>query len=120
MSTTVKTHYSAAELAGMTLEGLPATKKGMIEFAERESWPRQKRVGRGGGFEYQPPEAIMAQIRERAASALLQQAATMPVSKTVQTLPVKTALREAQLALPLPAAKCRLRNAARLARREPR
>lgn len=112
MSTAVKTHYSAAELAAMKLEGIPSSKSSMIELAERESWSRQKRAGRGGGFEYQPPEAIMAQIRSRAASALLQQAAMLPVPKTVQTLPVKSVRREEQLPLPLTDAQ-QLRESAR-------
>lgn len=101
MKIAVKTHYSAAELASMRLDGVPSSKSSMIELADRESWPRQKRAGRGGGFEYLPPEAIMAQIRERAASALLQQAAALPVPKTMQTMPVKPERREEQLALAL-------------------
>ena len=109
---TIKTHYSAAELASMKLDGVPATKKGFIEKAERDSWRKQERSGRGGGFEYQPPESIMAQIRERATGALLQHAATLPVPKTLQTLPVKPERREEQLPLALTDAQ-QLRASAR-------
>ena len=91
MSIELKTHYSAAELALLGLPEFPNTREGVRLLAERESWPRQKRAGRGGGFEYMPPEAIMAQIRERAVGHLLAEAASLPVPKVVQTLPVKRA-----------------------------
>lgn len=55
-----KTHYTAAELAG--LPGLPTTKKGVIGMATREGWPSQKRAGRGGGREY-PVSALPQETR---------------------------------------------------------
>ncbi|MBL8500656.1 MAG: transposase [Nitrosomonas sp.] len=59
-----KTHYSCAELAAMKLPGLPATKRNMLEVVNREGWLGQKRTGRGGGFEYQPPAKIQKLIAE--------------------------------------------------------
>jgi putative transposase len=61
---TIKQWYSASELADMKLAGMPNTKKGMLDKAERESWPRQKRAGRGGGYEFQPSKAVMDLVRE--------------------------------------------------------
>ena len=65
--TEIKPYYSCAELAAMRLPGLPTDPKNMREKANREGWQGQKREGRGGGYEYQPPEKIMAIIRKRAA-----------------------------------------------------
>lgn len=53
-----KTHYSAVELAG--LPGMPSTERTVQRLALRESWPSQKRQGRGGGREY--PIACLPQI----------------------------------------------------------
>lgn len=69
--TVIKQWYSAAELADMKLPLLPETKKGVLEKADREGWPRQKRAGRGGGFEYQPPKAVMDAIREQALHSMV-------------------------------------------------
>lgn len=53
--------FSAGELAGMGLPGLPSTKAGVLKRAEAEGWDRRsgasgplcrKRKGRGGGVEY--------------------------------------------------------------------
>lgn len=62
---TVKQWYSAAELAEMKLAGLPSSKKGMIDFANRESWTSRKREGRGGGVQYQPSKSVMQLIQMR-------------------------------------------------------
>lgn len=48
----MKTHYSCAELAAMKLPGLPTTERAIQITAARESWPKIKRSGRGGGWEY--------------------------------------------------------------------
>lgn len=48
----IKTHYSAAELAALKLPGLPATERGNQLLAKREGWASRKRAGRGGGREY--------------------------------------------------------------------
>jgi putative transposase len=61
----IKSHYSCAELAEMKLPSLPSTKKGMIDLANRQKWPSQKRTARGGGLEYQPPKEVMNLIRDK-------------------------------------------------------
>lgn len=67
----LKTHYSCAELAALQLEGLPTTKKGLIDLVNREGWPSRKRAGRGGGFEYQPPATIMALIKQQTINKMI-------------------------------------------------
>lgn len=60
----MKTHYySAQELAAMKLPGMPVSKKGMIDLASRKKWAFKNRTGRGGGYEYAPPKAILELIR---------------------------------------------------------
>lgn len=60
---------SAPELAALGLPGLPATKQGWLDYAEREGWLERTdkvrlRKGRGGGLEYSidllPPAALAA------------------------------------------------------------
>jgi putative transposase len=46
----MKSHYTANELAG--LPGIPSTERSVQRTADRETWPSQKRAGRGGGKEY--------------------------------------------------------------------
>lgn len=79
--TTIKTHYSCAELAEMRLPGLPVTKKGCIDLVARENWISQKRPGRGGGYEYQPPAPIMAQIKGKLLQSMAQSAPALPAVK---------------------------------------
>lgn len=43
-----KTHYSAAELAGMGLPGLPGTKRGIEKMATRAGWSFREVAARGG------------------------------------------------------------------------
>ncbi|MBF0262959.1 MAG: transposase [Magnetococcales bacterium] len=38
------------------ITGVPTSKSSVIRLADRESWPRRPRQGRGGGWEYLPPE----------------------------------------------------------------
>lgn len=71
----MKTHYSSAELAAMKLPGFPVSKKGMIDLVTREKWAVKNRTGRGGGYEYQPPKAILEQIQ---AAELQQHLSTTP------------------------------------------
>lgn len=83
--TILKTHYSCAELAAMQLPGLPATERNMREKAVREGWSGRKRECRGGGYEYQPPASIMAQIKEQAIKQLaIQPAEVAPVAQHPQ------------------------------------
>lgn len=77
----VKQWYSAAELAEMKISGLPLSKKGMIDFANREGWSSRKREGRGGGIEYQPPKSIMQIIQQRSLTALLQSSPKVAIAE---------------------------------------
>lgn len=43
-----KKRYTAAEIAGMCLAGLPATKAAIITRATSEGWPYQEKKGIGG------------------------------------------------------------------------
>ncbi|MBY6242525.1 DNA-binding protein, partial [Methylosinus sp. Sm6] len=65
---------SAPELAALGLPGLPATKQGWLDYAEREGWLQRTdkvrlRKGRGGGLEYSIdllPAAALAAYAARA------------------------------------------------------
>ncbi|MBF0418398.1 MAG: transposase, partial [Magnetococcales bacterium] len=52
--------YTARELADLVSQGaapgLPISRFRIAELADRESWQRRARQGRGGGWEYLPPE----------------------------------------------------------------
>jgi len=84
-----KTYYTANELAG--LPGLPSSLKGVIQKASRESWPSQKRAGRGGGREY-PITALPKETQ----IALLDTMITNLPEKTCQ-------IQQAAQTLPAPA-----------------
>ncbi|MBP9101478.1 MAG: DDE-type integrase/transposase/recombinase [Nitrosomonas sp.] len=84
--TDLKTHYSCAELAEMQLPGMPTTERNMREKALRENWIGQKRVGRGGGFEYRPPAQIMTQIKEIAVKKLATQSTEIaPIAQQLES-----------------------------------
>lgn len=75
----VKTHYSAAELARMTLPGLPGTKGKVLAKAEREAWSFVELSGQGGlRREYAPPAAVMDAIRQKAAQRLVALSTAVP------------------------------------------
>ncbi|WP_295756110.1 Mu transposase C-terminal domain-containing protein [Undibacterium sp.] len=68
----LKTHYSAAELAGMHLPGLPATSFNINAKASRDGWPFNEVKGRGGlRREYAPPAEVLAAIRNKTAQRLV-------------------------------------------------
>lgn len=83
--TDLKTHYSCAELAEMKLPGLTTDPKNMRGKANREGWIGQKRTGRGGGFEYQPPAKIMALIKEQLLKTMVQSTPALPDIKNQPT-----------------------------------
>lgn len=75
MSISAQTWFSAAELAEARLPGLPATKRGVQDLAQREGWAgrtddlgealSRPRRARGGGVEYHVallPEAAQARL----------------------------------------------------------
>ena len=67
----LKEWYSALELAEMALAGMPTSKKGVLQMVDRQSWPSRKRTGKGGGFEYQPPKAVLKLISEKVLGAVI-------------------------------------------------
>lgn len=68
--------FSAAEIAAMALPGMPASKQGVLDMAERDGWSDpgregmtwRARSGRGAGIEY---HACVLPIEARAKLALL-------------------------------------------------
>ena len=53
----MKLWLTSSEIADLALPGVPVTRKGVVELAEREDWARfsalsRQRFGRGGGLEY--------------------------------------------------------------------
>lgn len=89
---TVKTHYSAAELAAMQLPGLPSTRQAFEIRAEKQEWPftETKSRGRNGiRREYAPPAEVVEAIKAKAAQAL---AASMPAktlpSRRIEQMPL--------------------------------
>ncbi|MEX3630540.1 MAG: DNA-binding protein [Burkholderia sp.] len=81
MQAIVKSHYTAAELAGMSLPRLPTTMQGVKLRAKSAGWSFRKREGRGGGLEYaldSLPVDAQAEIRRRASALLIAAAPTPP------------------------------------------
>lgn len=71
----IKTHYSAEELAQMGLPGLPTTSRNIREKAKKEGWSSQKRKGVGGGYEFDMnslPQVAQSALRERIYQSLLE------------------------------------------------
>lgn len=71
----LKTHYTAQELADMTLPGLPLTRPGITARAKSCGWKTRARSGRGGGSEYAIeclPDAAQEAIREKAYLSILE------------------------------------------------
>ncbi|WP_434155068.1 DNA-binding protein [Klebsiella variicola] len=64
----IKTHFSAEELAQMRLPGLPGTSRNIRERAKKEGWQAQKRQGVGGGCAYHVdslPDEAQTVLREK-------------------------------------------------------
>ena len=69
----LKTHYSAAEIAGMKLPGLPETERGIRMAAERNGWEcRRKSKGKGSEFAISslPPAAEKA-LKDRLVKSII-------------------------------------------------
>lgn len=94
--------YTAAQLAKLQLPGIPGTERGVQMAADRGQWRKQKRQGRGGGWEYAadslPPEARIELVRRETANAVpapmvpsAASAAPAPVTdlRTYQSAPMK-------------------------------
>lgn len=71
----LKTHYSAQELALLSLSCLPNSKQGVIYQANKLGWTARKRTGRGGGLEYELaslPKEIQTELQARFTAQLMQ------------------------------------------------
>jgi putative transposase len=81
--------YTAAQLAKLQLPGVPRTERGVQFAADRGQWRKQKRQGRGGGWEYAadslPAEARLELVRRETANAV--PALTVPAGTPVVTTP---------------------------------
>lgn len=89
---TIKTHYSCAELAAMQLPGMPASERGMRDRVKKDGWLSRQVEGCGGKdgkrTEYQPPAQIMAQIKEIALKNM--------ASQSTELAPIKQQLESVQ------------------------
>lgn len=96
----IKTHYSAVELAGLKLPGLPETERGIRIAAERERWESRHKM-KGKGYEYSLsslPIPVQNEIKKRQAQALLAEAKG---KNTVTPNQLRAQRREEQLNLTL-------------------
>lgn len=93
---TVKTHYSAAELAAMKLPGLPGTQQNILLIAKSEGWEaRRKSKGKGSEFALTSlPTAAQTAIKQAQAKTLLAEAKS---GELVTTREARVARREEQL-----------------------
>ena len=92
----MKSYYTAKELEG--LPGLKLTERSIRDLADRESWPAQKRAGRGGGKEY-PLSALPAETRAYLAHKVLTNAPAIhqPASVPAPSATIQPAATTAQL-----------------------
>ncbi len=80
----MKAWMTAAEIAALTLPGLPTTKRRVIDFADRNGWKSRPRSGRGGGFEYDTAclplaaRLTLAQVEARETASAIQ-AGELPI-----------------------------------------
>ena len=68
----MKNLYSATEIAGMKLKGLPKTKANIIIRAQKEGWYFELRTGRGGESRvYEVPAHYLGGTEEKEAEQLI-------------------------------------------------
>lgn len=75
----IKDWYSALELAEMKLPDMPTSERGLRPWLEKNKWLTRKVESRGkNGFkvEYQPPNAVMNLIRNKAMAAVFTDASS--------------------------------------------
>jgi murein DD-endopeptidase MepM/ murein hydrolase activator NlpD/transposase InsO family protein len=94
----MKLWLSAAEIADLALPGLPATKRGVADLAEREGWAARptlsrRRRGAGGGLEFHldllPPVARQAYI-----GRLVPEAVAFETAAAAEAEPAAATLRD--------------------------
>lgn len=90
--TAAKTHYSAAELACLSLPSLPGSKRGIEKLSSRQAWSFREVAGRGGRTGTRKEYAVAA-LPAPARQALLEQklatptASSSPASSAAGALP---------------------------------
>ncbi|MBV1702592.1 MAG: DDE-type integrase/transposase/recombinase [Hyphomicrobiales bacterium] len=101
--------YSAAELAGLHLPGLPTTARRMADFIAREGWDADSararpRLGRGGGMEYRldliptgPQLLLAARATGEAPLPMIAAAAAEPGAEALNA--AAASARDARLAI---------------------
>jgi putative transposase len=87
--------YTAGEIAGMGLPGLPASERNMRAMADREGWDRRERSGRGGGWLY-PVSALPKPAQTALARKEMQKAVAVPAQLSLD-LPDAASLKTHQL-----------------------
>lgn len=92
MNSALKSHYSAAELSALQVEGLPTSKGKLIAKAERECWSFVETKGKGGTRrEYSPPAEVLAAIRAKAAEKVAALSApVLPIQREEQLPLIET------------------------------
>lgn len=93
----LKTHYSAKELLLLSLTCLPNSVQGIIYQAKKQLWETRKRVGQGGGNEYELaslPEEVQSEIRDRFAVAVVNKKPSLPVVRDVDLSSLTTKQRQ--------------------------
>lgn len=85
--TAAKTHYSAAELVGLSLPSLPGSKRGIEKLSQRQGWAFQEVAARGGRTGTRKEYAIAA-LPAPARQALLERKLAAP---TTSSSPATTA-----------------------------
>lgn len=84
----MKNAYTTKEIR----EALQISKQGLLDRAQRESWPSHKRVGRGGGFEF-PVQTLPEAVRQK---LIQSEALTAPAPVAVRGAANPVALDEAR------------------------
>lgn len=93
----LKTHYSAKELLLLSLTYLPNSVQGIIYQAKKQGWISQKRVGKGGGFEYaltSLPVEVQDEIRQRFAVSVVNKKPSLPVVRDIDLSSLTTKQRQ--------------------------
>lgn len=71
----LKTHYSAKELVDLSLTCLPNSVQGIIYKAKKQQWRNRKRIGKGGGLEYELssfPQTVRDEIYKRFTTQIIE------------------------------------------------
>jgi hypothetical protein len=78
LSASERRYFSIAELASFGIPGFPRSRQNWYALVERERWPSQEVLGRGGRSgtrkEFSPPDHVLAWIDMRAGGKQLAQA----------------------------------------------